>query len=196
MAKQLLFLALLYAICTEASPVGLAVSTPLPQVTSTTLPPAPTLPTKPAFDTATTDPTGLPPTPTSDDCSTRTVCVDGINECGEPWGTCIPDCQPWNISTPPCSTFTPPPMCSDSEPGQGIWLCKDFIDPCHQMYGGCYDVCKPEPSWYTPPCDKPWPTDGNFWVPEPTPWEPSEVRPDPDTGLWDGPRPMPIPLLE
>ncbi|KAL6903052.1 hypothetical protein GGI43DRAFT_331347 [Trichoderma evansii] len=45
------------------------------------------------------------PTPTPGEianCSTITVCVDGINSCGIPFGGCIPDCKPWNIFTPPC----------------------------------------------------------------------------------------------
>ncbi|EHK17397.1 uncharacterized protein TRIVIDRAFT_66108 [Trichoderma virens Gv29-8] len=46
------------------------------------------------------------PTPTSPveiyNCSAITVCVDGINSCGIPFGGCFPDCKPWNIIVPPC----------------------------------------------------------------------------------------------
>ncbi|KAG6014113.1 hypothetical protein E4U54_005808 [Claviceps lovelessii] len=53
-------------------------------------------------------PTGGLPTPTSkDNCSTRTVCVDYVNECGMWYGGCIPDCKPWkSFAKPPCPTTT------------------------------------------------------------------------------------------
>ncbi|QPH18851.1 hypothetical protein C2857_003953 [Epichloe festucae Fl1] len=41
-----------------------------------------------------------------DDCRTRTVCVDAVNECGIRYGGCIPDCRPWKLSKPPCPTAT------------------------------------------------------------------------------------------
>ncbi|KAL7786780.1 hypothetical protein V8C37DRAFT_391693 [Trichoderma ceciliae] len=49
-------------------------------------------------------PTPIPVTTSEEvaNCSSITVCVDGINSCGIPFGDCIPDCKPWNIFTPPC----------------------------------------------------------------------------------------------
>ncbi|KAG5953370.1 hypothetical protein E4U57_005476 [Claviceps arundinis] len=47
------------------------------------------------------------PTPSpTDDCSTRIICVDAINECGIMYGGCFPDCGPWNLEKPPCPTAT------------------------------------------------------------------------------------------
>ncbi|GAB1310532.1 hypothetical protein MFIFM68171_00742 [Madurella fahalii] len=42
---------------------------------------------------------------TSSTCRTdRTVCWDGINECGQTFGGCFPDCRPWpTFTAPPCS---------------------------------------------------------------------------------------------
>jgi len=101
------------------------------------------------------------PTP-SQDCLSRTVCLDGVNACGQPWGTCIPDCRPLSYTTPPCiaprvtalpttieaaTTSSPTSACSP------LTLCIDFVDPCGQGYGGCYDICGGEPSWTKPSCD-------------------------------------------
>ncbi|KAL7813953.1 hypothetical protein V8C44DRAFT_326788 [Trichoderma aethiopicum] len=36
------------------------------------------------------------------DCSDIIVCIDGVNECGIPFGACIPDCKPWDITIPSC----------------------------------------------------------------------------------------------
>ncbi|PHH63338.1 hypothetical protein CDD81_6035 [Ophiocordyceps australis] len=54
-----------------------------------------------------TAPPKAKPTTTKDDCHTRTVCIDGINKCGIPWGVCIPDCKPWKYQTPECPSPTP-----------------------------------------------------------------------------------------
>ncbi|KAK5988911.1 hypothetical protein PT974_10408 [Cladobotryum mycophilum] len=64
---------------------------------------APTPP--PCMTTAKPIATALSQKPT-DDCRTRTVCVDAINKCGVRYGACIPDCKPWSISAPPCSLET------------------------------------------------------------------------------------------
>lgn len=38
-----------------------------------------------------------------DNCSTRTVCIDYIDKCGQTYGGCVPDCLPWpTFSAPPC----------------------------------------------------------------------------------------------
>ncbi|KAK2056498.1 hypothetical protein LY76DRAFT_518325, partial [Colletotrichum caudatum] len=62
-------------------------------------------------------PTSWPPSPTkppshpnpkptpSDSCSTRTICRDFINECGQMYGGCHSDCQPWpSFTAPPCAS--------------------------------------------------------------------------------------------
>lgn len=42
-------------------------------------------------------------TSTKDNCSTRTVCIDYIDKCGQTYGGCVPDCLPWpTFSAPPC----------------------------------------------------------------------------------------------
>ncbi|RDA94588.1 hypothetical protein CP533_2402 [Ophiocordyceps camponoti-saundersi (nom. inval.)] len=41
-------------------------------------------------------------TPTMvDDCRTRTVCIDYVNSCGIMYGTCVADCDPRPVPTPP-----------------------------------------------------------------------------------------------
>ncbi|KAG6010815.1 hypothetical protein E4U21_004203 [Claviceps maximensis] len=52
---------------------------------------------------------GLPTPAPEDNCSTRTVCVDAINECGMMYGGCIPDCKPWKLAKPPCPKTTSTP---------------------------------------------------------------------------------------
>ncbi|KAK3397482.1 hypothetical protein B0T20DRAFT_499109 [Sordaria brevicollis] len=39
----------------------------------------------------------------ADNCSSRTVCIDYIDKCGQTYGGCVPDCFPWpTFSAPPC----------------------------------------------------------------------------------------------
>ncbi|KAK2030922.1 hypothetical protein LX32DRAFT_303792 [Colletotrichum zoysiae] len=61
-------------------------------------PSGPPSPTKP--------PSHPNPKPTaSDSCSTRTICRDFINECGQMYGGCHSDCQPWpSFTAPPCAS--------------------------------------------------------------------------------------------
>ncbi|KAK4116284.1 hypothetical protein N656DRAFT_765273 [Canariomyces notabilis] len=63
--------------------------------------------TKPVITTKVTQ---LPPattgkaTGTSSCTAAQTVCLDGINECGQWYGGCFPDCRPWpTFTAPPCS---------------------------------------------------------------------------------------------
>ncbi|KAK1774134.1 hypothetical protein QBC45DRAFT_53133 [Copromyces sp. CBS 386.78] len=40
---------------------------------------------------------------TKDNCSTRTVCIDYVDNCGQTYGGCVPDCKPWpTFSAPAC----------------------------------------------------------------------------------------------
>ncbi|KAK1768353.1 hypothetical protein QBC33DRAFT_557816 [Phialemonium atrogriseum] len=112
--------------------------------------------------TTTTKPTptcGVPPpvTPitTGDDCSTRTVCWDGVNECGQTYGGCFPDCTPWPTFTPPpCPTITTttnPVIVTDVPTGVPT-ICADYINECGKMYGGCFASTSPFPTFSKPPC--------------------------------------------
>ncbi|OAA80045.1 hypothetical protein LEL_03531 [Akanthomyces lecanii RCEF 1005] len=59
--------------------------------------------------TTTTMTTTSTPTTTSsvDDCHTRTICIDYVNECGMGYGGCVPDCKPLpTFSKPPCPSTT------------------------------------------------------------------------------------------
>ncbi|WQF77618.1 hypothetical protein CDEST_02632 [Colletotrichum destructivum] len=83
--------------------------TPLPLLIPTRSP-RPSLPTpirspstkKPL--TPTKPPSLSTPQPTtSENCSSRTICVDYINECGQMYGGCHADCRPWpSYAPPPC----------------------------------------------------------------------------------------------
>ncbi|KAL2023254.1 hypothetical protein VTK56DRAFT_3377 [Thermocarpiscus australiensis] len=44
----------------------------------------------------------------------RTICWDGINECGQMYGGCFPDCTPW-------PTFTPPPCPAHTAPTNVVY---------------------------------------------------------------------------
>ena len=117
---------------------------------------------------STTTTTAAPSTtryPTSDDCSTRTVCADYVNACGQMYGGCFPDCKPWPTFTPPpcTSTTTPPgttvydpppptttPSTSDSCSTQTV--CADYVNECGQWYGGCFSACTPWPTFNRPSC--------------------------------------------
>ncbi|KAI1858252.1 hypothetical protein JX265_010920 [Neoarthrinium moseri] len=68
--------------------------------------------------TTTKPTTTKPTTSTTDNCSTRTVCADYVNECGIWYGGCFPDCRPWpSFSKPTCpSTSTVSPTSKTSTP--------------------------------------------------------------------------------
>ena len=104
----------------------------------------PTLPTTPCTNT-----------PTSSCAST--MCSDMINECGQTYGGCFPDCPGY-----PTPTFTdpgcPPTITSSSTLSVSSTcqqtLCVDYINDCGQMYGGCFANCPgyTTPSFSEPPC--------------------------------------------
>ncbi|KAF9879815.1 hypothetical protein CkaCkLH20_02626 [Colletotrichum karsti] len=64
-----------------------------------------------------------PPKPSStDNCNTRTICIDYVNECGQWYGGCHADCRPWpSYTAPPCSstaadqTYSLPYITSEAE---------------------------------------------------------------------------------
>ncbi|EGX90829.1 hypothetical protein CCM_07249 [Cordyceps militaris CM01] len=97
----------------------------------------------------TTSPPTTTPTTSQDDCKTRTICLDYVNECGRRYGGCVPDCKPWpTFSKPPCPpTSTPTPdNCSTRT------ICLDYVNECGIWYGGCVPDCKPWPTFSKPPC--------------------------------------------
>ncbi|OHF01352.1 hypothetical protein CORC01_03385 [Colletotrichum orchidophilum] len=66
------------------------------------------LPVPTRSPTITRAPPSLSLRPTSsDNCSTRSVCVDYINECGQWYGGCHADCKPWPSYSKPLCTSTP-----------------------------------------------------------------------------------------
>ncbi|MCJ1446705.1 MAG: hypothetical protein MMC23_007211 [Stictis urceolatum] len=111
--------------------------------------------------------------PTS--CDT-TLCVDGVSDCGEPFGGCVPYCEgdPFpTFTTSPCPTSTPtlearakkptqiftetdlevfPTIINDVVPCPTV--CVDKVNKCGLRYGGCAERCdgKPLPSFSEPPC--------------------------------------------
>ncbi|KAK4132403.1 hypothetical protein BT67DRAFT_88680 [Trichocladium antarcticum] len=99
-------------------------------------------------------------TSTSSCTNTVSVCWDGINECGQMYGGCFPDCQPWPTFTPPpCSssatiTSVPTGGPSSSCDGSGKSVCWDGMNDCGVPYGGCFPDCKPWPTFTAPPCTK------------------------------------------
>ncbi|KAH6984825.1 hypothetical protein BKA56DRAFT_581718 [Ilyonectria sp. MPI-CAGE-AT-0026] len=74
-------------------------------------------------------------------CEPVILCIDGMTECGVPWGGCYDTCYPERAPKPPpceddCSTRT---------------ICVDAINECGMMYGGCFPDCRPWPLT-KPPC--------------------------------------------
>ncbi|OAA71344.1 hypothetical protein ISF_01895 [Cordyceps fumosorosea ARSEF 2679] len=119
--------------------------------------PWPTFSKPPCPSTTTT--TTKPPTstPTQDNCSTRTICLDYVNECGMMYGGCVPDCKPWpTFSKPPCPTTTTAPptttTTSSVDDCRTRTICIDYVNECGMMYGGCIPDCKPWPTFSKPPC--------------------------------------------
>ncbi|KAF7540171.1 hypothetical protein G7054_g1589 [Neopestalotiopsis clavispora] len=126
----------------------------------------------------------LTPTPSisADNCSTRSVCADYINECGIWYGGCFADCTPWpTFSKPPCpnttstsnlpvfvtttETLLPPSVVTTfttntddtfptptSSDCHDQTICADYINDCGQLYGGCFSACTPWPVFTPPPC--------------------------------------------
>ncbi|EEY18782.1 predicted protein [Verticillium alfalfae VaMs.102] len=81
----------------------------------------------------------------SSDCPT--LCIDGINECNEPWGGCYNVCNPEESPTmPPCSEPTPTSMpiyhdtptatASQSDNCSTRSVCADYVNECGIWYGG------------------------------------------------------------
>ncbi|KAM3509363.1 hypothetical protein MY11210_006362 [Beauveria gryllotalpidicola] len=100
-------------------------------------------------------------TPTPDNCSTRTVCLDYVNECGIWYGGCVPDCKPWpTFSKPPCPSTTSttisitatPTATTSVQDCHAHTICIDYVNECGMGYGGCIPACKPWPTFSKPPC--------------------------------------------
>ncbi|KAF3346187.1 hypothetical protein VD0002_g6416 [Verticillium dahliae] len=105
--------------------------------------------------------TPTPTAPQSDDCSTRSVCADYVNECGIWYGGCFADCTPWPTFTkPPCPPGPPgpvPPVDDDEEGDHDDedcerTICVDKVNECGIKYGGCYRDCAPYPTFEPPAC--------------------------------------------
>ncbi|KAI6381644.1 hypothetical protein MCOR25_001114 [Pyricularia grisea] len=119
----------------------------------------------------TPSPTVVIVSPSVDICSTRTVCVNGIDACGQKYGGCVLDCKPWAITTPSCSLnslaqmtiVTQPPSFTTAlanatlldpivENCSSRTVCWDGTNECGEMYGGCFPDCTPWPTFSKPPC--------------------------------------------
>ncbi|KAK6219048.1 hypothetical protein LQW54_002550 [Pestalotiopsis sp. IQ-011] len=109
-----------------------------------------------------------------DNCSTRSLCADYVNECGIWYGGCFADCTPWpTFSKPPCpstntsnlpvlvtptfvtTTIAPPPSAITTPTSTDCstqTVCADYINSCGQTYGGCFSACTPWPTFTPPPC--------------------------------------------
>ncbi|KAL7906340.1 hypothetical protein GGI35DRAFT_487531 [Trichoderma velutinum] len=97
--------------------------------------------------------------PTSTICGI--ICVDGVNECGQPYGGCYDPCvepapTPLPCTPPYLSTWYPTPVPTPTSPTEilncsSIIVCVDAINSCGIPFGGCIPDCKP---WnlVTPPC--------------------------------------------
>jgi len=124
----------------------------------------------PAQDVTTSACTTIVTSTTASDCSSRTVCWDGINECGMMYGGCFPDCTPWpTFEPPPCTTTKPGTLNTTTNPGTLITTtnrptvittrtsdcaitCWDGINNCGQTYGGCWPGCSQMPTFTAPEC--------------------------------------------
>ncbi|KAJ2904726.1 uncharacterized protein MKZ38_007344 [Zalerion maritima] len=100
-------------------------------------------------------------TTTVSNCSSQTVCWDGINECGQTYGGCFPDCTPWPTFTPPPCNETstaasaPTTTLSSTTTGDdcsGMTVCADYVNECGMWYGGCFPDCTPWPTFSPPAC--------------------------------------------
>ncbi|EGY22996.1 uncharacterized protein VDAG_04434 [Verticillium dahliae VdLs.17] len=92
----------------------------------------------------------------SSDCPT--LCIDGINDCNEPWGGCFNVCKPEESPTmPPCSEptptlmpiyhDTPTPTAPQSDDCSTRSVCADYVNECGIWYGGCFADCTPWPTF-------------------------------------------------
>ncbi|OAR00615.1 hypothetical protein LLEC1_02797 [Akanthomyces lecanii] len=110
--------------------------------------------------TTTTAPTSTSTTTSVDDCHTRTICIDNVNECGLWYGGCIPDCKPYpTFSKPPCpptttttTTSVPTTSTTSADDCHTRTICIDHVNECGLWYGGCIPDCKPYPTFSKPPC--------------------------------------------
>ncbi|KAK8041072.1 hypothetical protein PG994_014079 [Apiospora phragmitis] len=109
-------------------------------------------------------------------CSTKTVCADYVNACGQMYGGCFSACTPWpSFTAPPCTLETisvsttgdgamavaAATAATGSSTGGGLpcdgsRLCVDHVRTCGATavltYGGCYPACSPSPTFSAPPC--------------------------------------------
>jgi hypothetical protein len=111
---------------------------------------------------STTKPTSVPTLTTvtkssSSECVHLTRCDDYIDPvCSQWYGGCWDICSPsptW--SKPSCSLTTQPPSTTKKSSSSACvhqTMCADYLDSCGHTYGGCYDICSPEPSWSTSDC--------------------------------------------
>ncbi|KAF6808119.1 hypothetical protein CSOJ01_07725 [Colletotrichum sojae] len=68
-------------------------------ITRSTVKPSPRPTAPPSLSRSVIKPTGI------GNCSSRTVCVDYVNDCGQWYGGCHSDCRPWpSYTPPPCGT--------------------------------------------------------------------------------------------
>ncbi|EGR46119.1 uncharacterized protein TRIREDRAFT_123199 [Trichoderma reesei QM6a] len=94
-----------YDPCLEAAPEAPACTIPGTRVWYPTPPPTEITPFTDGED---------------EDCNDIIVCIDGINECGIPFGDCIPACKPWNITIPSCPPDADEPSETDgTDAGDG-----------------------------------------------------------------------------
>ncbi|KAM0813317.1 hypothetical protein AB5N19_13310 [Seiridium cardinale] len=118
-------------------------------------------PTAPPCDPAVLSPSSSSTTST-ENCSTRTVCADYINDCSVWYGGCFSACTPWPTFTPPpCTTTTTTAPITTITPAASTatTICVDYLKTCTEgsttavlTYGGCYAAGGPTPTFSTPSC--------------------------------------------
>ncbi|KAI6467935.1 hypothetical protein MCOR15_002350 [Pyricularia oryzae] len=161
----------LTAVETPFVPLITSVDTGSPVVTPAVTPVVTPVVAPPLTPVTAPVPTAAITSPVIDNCSTRTVCVDGIDACGQKYGGCVPDCKPLAITTPSCSLnsltqmtiVTQPPSITTALANATLLdpivdncssrtVCWDGINECGEMYGGCFPDCTPWPTFTKPPC--------------------------------------------
>jgi hypothetical protein len=102
-------------------------------------------------------PTSMAGLPSQSTC-TNVVCEDYVNTCHQTYGGCYTSCTGF-----PRPTFTDPYDCTKKTTTTTVTprpssttctssICEDYVNTCHQTYGGCYAACSglPRPTFTDP----------------------------------------------
>ncbi|KAG8668652.1 hypothetical protein FPOAC2_07950 [Fusarium poae] len=98
--------------------------------------------------------------PVSSDPPCATICQDGVNDCGQPWGGCWDICKPEESPTPPPCTYTYTPIIPPITPDPTITLPVITPDPTITI-----SIITPDPTITLPIITG----DGDFTTVVPTP---------------------------